>query len=261
MSNLTKRILAGIAGIPLIISASYFGGIYFLIFSIIVVSFALWEYCEMFQTKGYHLFKISTLFLSTAMLIIGYALNYRFEIIFFPVFIFFTAAEILRKDNRNPLNAAIVIFGLLYVTVPFMMLNSFVKDSSGFNVIILIFILIWTCDTAAYFGGKYFGKHQLSSISPKKTWEGSAAGFVFTVAAALLVHSLIPGKISLTDAVIMGIITGIFAQIGDLFESLIKRFCGVKDSSNIIPGHGGVLDRFDSLIFVTPLIFLYLNIK
>jgi len=261
MSNLTKRILAGVIGIPLIISASYFGGIFFLIFSLIVTSFALWEYCEMFRTKGYHLFKLSALFFSIALMIISYLLNYRFEIIFLPVFIFITTAEILRKENRNPLNAAIVIFGILYVTVPFMMLNSFVKNTSGFNVIIFLFILIWTCDTAAYFGGKYFGKHQLSPISPKKTWEGSATGFVFTVSAALIVHSIIPEKISLNDAVIMGIITGIFAQIGDLFESLIKRYCGVKDSSNIIPGHGGVLDRFDSLIFVTPLIFIYLNVK
>lgn len=112
----------------------------------------------------------------------------------------------------------------------------------------------------AYFGGKFFGKHKLSEISPKKTWEGSAAGLVFTLIASFLFYYFSADKITLTDSIAFGLIIGIFSQIGDLFESLFKRKLNIKDSSHIIPGHGGVLDRFDSLIFVAPLIFLYLEI-
>lgn len=112
----------------------------------------------------------------------------------------------------------------------------------------------------AYFGGKFFGKHKLSEISPKKTWEGSITGFIFTVITSYLFYFFSDGKITLTDSIVIGFIIGVFSQIGDLFESLFKRKLDVKDSSHIIPGHGGVLDRFDSLIFVAPLLFLYLEL-
>lgn len=136
------------------------------------------------------------------------------------------------------------------------MLNELLK-MSDINIVIYIFILIWTCDSAAYFGGRKFGKHQLSKISPNKTWEGSAAGFIFTVMISLLIHFMFPEKLNITDAIATGLIVGIFSQAGDLFESLLKRYCGVKDSSGIIPGHGGILDRFDSLIFSAPVVFIY----
>ena len=112
----------------------------------------------------------------------------------------------------------------------------------------------------AYFGGRKFGKHKLSSVSPNKTREGSVTGFIFTVIISLVLHFIFPNEITIYTAVIIGILTGIFSQIGDLFESMIKRYCGVKDSSNLIPGHGGILDRFDSLIFVVPVIFIYLSL-
>ncbi len=255
MSNLTKRVLAGIIGIPLILSASYFGGIYFLIFSIVVSSAALWEFCSMFETKGFSPLKIPGILISLISIAVTYYDRKYFELIIFSAGFLISASEILRKE-KNPMNPLILIFGIFYITFPFIMLNA-LADSEHGRVVISIFILIWTCDTAAYFGGRKFGKHQLSSISPKKTWEGAAAGFVFTVVISLLIPFIFPDVLSLTDAVVMGLIIGIFSQAGDLFESLIKRYCGLKDSSDIIPGHGGFLDRFDSLIFVTPLIYIY----
>jgi len=111
----------------------------------------------------------------------------------------------------------------------------------------------------AFFGGKFLGKHKLSAISPKKTWEGSVTGLVFTLIASYLFYYFSDGKLTLIDAIVLGVLIGVFSQIGDLFESLFKRKLNVKDSSHIIPGHGGVLDRFDSLIFVTPLVFIYLT--
>ena len=255
MSNLMKRVLAGAVGIPLILAASYYGGIYFLIFSVIVSSLALWEFCIMFEKKELAPLKFSGIIISAAVIIILYT-DWKYLLtVIFAMTVIFTTAEIFRA-KKNPLNPAILLFGIIYITFPFVLLNALIK-LADFEIVILIFILIWTCDTAAYFGGRMFGRHQLSPISPNKTWEGSVAGFIFTIIVSLIIHFIFPEKVNLTDAVVIGLITGIFSQAGDLFESLLKRHCEVKDSSEIIPGHGGVLDRFDSLIFVAPLIFIY----
>lgn len=129
----------------------------------------------------------------------------------------------------------------------------------GFTIL-SIFGAIWVCDSGAYFAGRAFGRHKLfPRVSPNKTWEGAIAGFIAAVAAFALFQNLFLPYLSLRDALVCGGIIGIFGQMGDLVESLLKRDAGVKDSSTLIPGHGGVLDRFDSLLFVAPLLFLYLD--
>ena len=131
--------------------------------------------------------------------------------------------------------------------------------NDGGLLIISIFITLWVTDSAAYFLGTAFGKHKLfPRVSPNKSWEGALAGFIFAIISMVVLNTVLLAFISLTDALVIGVIIGLFGQIGDLIESLLKRDAGVKDSSNIIPGHGGVLDRFDSLIFSSPLIFLYI---
>jgi phosphatidate cytidylyltransferase len=254
MSNLAKRVLAGIAGIPLILCAVYFGGIYFLVFSIIVSSLALWEFCSMFEKKGFSPLKMTGVVVSVIMMVMIY-INWKyFELAVIIIFPLISLIEIFRKQ-KDLMNALILLAGIIYITIPFVLLNEMIRNGFGITVII-IFVLIWTCDTAAYFGGRAYGKRKLSEISPNKTIEGSFTGFIFTLAVSLLIHSL-TDYLQLTDAIALGILTGVFSQTGDLFESFIKRYCGVKDSSAIIPGHGGILDRFDSLVFVTPIIFVY----
>lgn len=261
MSNLTKRIIAGVFGIPLIIGACYFGGIYFLVFSMLVSSLALKELFNMFELKNINVLKYTGIFFSNLILALSY-LNYD-ALLFFPlIVVLIFSSEIFRKE-RNPLNPAFILLGYFYITIPFIMLNLLlIENSSGIliNIVIYIFILIWVCDTSAYFGGRFLGKHKLSEISPKKTWEGSVSGFVMTLVVSVAIHYFYPEKITFVNAVVIGIITGIFSQIGDLFESMLKRYCGVKDSSDLILGHGGILDRFDSLIFVAPVVFVYLNL-
>jgi phosphatidate cytidylyltransferase len=129
----------------------------------------------------------------------------------------------------------------------------------GGYTVIALFASIWVCDSAAYFAGRAFGRHKLfMRVSPNKTWEGAAAGFIAALAVFQIARIVLP-YMSVVDAVVCGIIAGGFGQIGDLAESLLKRDAGVKDSSSLIPGHGGVLDRFDSLLFVAPLVFVYLD--
>ncbi|MFZ1281640.1 MAG: phosphatidate cytidylyltransferase, partial [Ignavibacteriaceae bacterium] len=130
----------------------------------------------------------------------------------------------------------------------------------GGYLIISIFASIWICDSAAFFGGTALGKHKLfHRVSPKKSWEGAIFGFVFAILAMILAKNLVLDFLSLKDAIAIGLITGTIGQIGDLAESLLKRDAGVKDSSNLIPGHGGIFDRFDSLLFSAPVIYLYLT--
>ncbi|MCZ7557900.1 MAG: phosphatidate cytidylyltransferase [Bacteroidia bacterium] len=129
----------------------------------------------------------------------------------------------------------------------------------GWTVIALLGS-IWMCDTAAYFGGRSMGRHKLfPRVSPNKTWEGALWGFAAAVGSMLLARALVLDYLSIADAITLGCIIGVLGQLGDLAESLLKRDAGVKDSSALLPGHGGVFDRFDSLIFVSPAVFLYLD--
>jgi phosphatidate cytidylyltransferase len=133
--------------------------------------------------------------------------------------------------------------------------------TNGGFIIISIFITLWMTDSAAYFIGSAIGKHKLfPRVSPNKSWEGAIAGFVFAIITLVVLKSILLNFLDWTDVIAFGIIIGIFGQVGDLIESLIKRDANVKDSSNIIPGHGGIFDRFDSLLFSAPIIFLYLKL-
>jgi len=267
-SNLTKRVIIGIIGIPVLVFLIYKGGYFFLSLTVILQILCLYEFYDLFKYKNIFPLKIFSIIIYTGLLCFSYFYseyqNYILNL-FILIILLTITFEVFRKEKRNPLNPLITVSGFLYITVPFIFLNLFnqnaVKFSNYFNIVLYIFVLIWICDTFAYFGGRLIGKHQLSSISPKKTIEGSISGTIFTIGGALIFHFIIPDKLSIPDALITGSIIGIFGQVGDLFESMLKRYCGVKDSSDIIPGHGGVLDRFDGLIFVSPWIYIYFFIK
>ncbi|HTR81585.1 MAG TPA: phosphatidate cytidylyltransferase [Bacteroidota bacterium] len=198
--------------------------------------------------------------------------------------------ELFRNEGSLFLNAGYTIFGLLYVGLflgsliglrelfgnefPYWLVRTHLDSVGGFSdasvhaatyawggmTIIAIFASIWLCDTAAYFGGIATGRHKLFvRVSPNKTWEGSVWGFFAAVATMVFAQKFFLPYLEMHQAVVIGAIIGVFGQIGDLVESLFKRDAGVKDSSTLIPGHGGVLDRFDSLIFVSPILYLYID--
>jgi phosphatidate cytidylyltransferase len=128
---------------------------------------------------------------------------------------------------------------------------------SGVWWLLVALLGVWGFDSAAFFAGRYFGRHKLiPMISPAKTWEGVIGGLVFSVIAALLI-TVVPLHVPWYLAVVLGIVIGIAATIGDLAESVIKRQTGVKDSGQVLPGHGGVLDRIDSLLFVVIVVYLF----
>ncbi|MBN2798749.1 MAG: phosphatidate cytidylyltransferase [Deltaproteobacteria bacterium] len=128
----------------------------------------------------------------------------------------------------------------------------------GLGWVFLALVIPWLGDTGGYFSGRAFGKHKMyPKLSPKKTWEGLAGGLTLTVAGVFALRYLVLDVLSPVDAVVLGLVLGAMAALGDLAESLLKRAYGVKDSGRFMPGHGGLLDRIDSLLFVAPLLYAY----
>lgn len=190
-------------------------------------------------------------------------LAFKFAVII-GVMLIFTSALFLRKENfvRDSL---FTIGGVIYCVLPFALLNLIVYNADteeNFEPlpIIGIIFLIWSNDTFAYLGGSIYGKNKMiERVSPGKTWEGTLTGVLITFGLSNLFDALIcplPAYLWPT----LGICVPVLATIGDLVESKLKREAGVKDSGSIMPGHGGILDRFDSLIFVTPIAYLILSL-
>lgn len=172
--------------------------------------------------------------------------------------------ELYRKKNHPFKNISWTITGIVYTSIPFALLNYIVFLTPGSfkpELLACIFLLIWTSDTFAYIFGVSFGKHRLfERISPKKSWEGSIGGCICTIGLGILL-SYYPGLLSMTDWIVISVITVVAGTLGDLTESMFKRSINIKDSGNILPGHGGILDRFDALLLAIPFIFVYLSFK
>jgi len=171
-------------------------------------------------------------------------------------------AEVFRKKEHPFENAAITLLGLFYVVMPLGLMNFLFylgPDSTATPHFLLgIFLLVWTNDTFAYLSGMTFGKHPLCQrLSPKKTWEGSLGGAVFTLLLSYVL-SIFFTETGLVMWLTIGFIAIIFGTLGDLTESMLKRSFNIKDSGNIMPGHGGILDRFDAVLMATPFVFLAL---
>ena len=167
----------------------------------------------------------------------------------------------LRK-NRDRLSDALTLYALsIYVIACFTSIIMIRYGNNGQNIYLLVFLGAWICDTFAYFTGRFFGKHKLiPEISPKKTVEGAIGGIVFTIVGfaiyGLIMNKFFDAELSYLVLCIYGLILSIISQIGDLIASSIKRQYGIKDYGFIFPGHGGVLDRFDSVLLVAPVLYV-----
>ncbi len=267
LNNLTSRVIVALIGIPLIVALCLIGKIPFLIFVLFIGLISFNEYSSMLRSKNSFPNKLIG-FLAVAVLIINeYKLIIDYHLLFTLIIIFLLLFELFRNKSSAINNIGSTLLGIFYIGIfsaSIINLRQFYADSvftysQGGYLILSILISIWLCDSAAYFIGSAYGLHKLiPRISPKKSWEGAIAGFIFSVVGMVVSKSFMLEFLSLADAIIIGIIIGVFGQIGDLVESLIKRDTNVKDSSSIIPGHGGILDRFDSLLFTAPIVYLYL---
>lgn len=211
-----------------------------LVFPLIVLVFYRFFTTRYFKHGFYFDFNLSEI-LAFALIVIAVVTLFRFS-------------KELYYDNGK------LIFTVIYTTLPFgfaLGLPSFDNSDHSFSMeVFFLFILIWSSDTFAYFTGKFFGKHKMApKISPKKTWEGFAGGVVLTIILAFFIEKLHPDLRG--NWIVVGFLVSVFAPLGDLVESQLKRTFGVKDSGNIIPGHGGILDRLDSFMICAPVVYLY----
>lgn len=190
-----------------------------------------------------------------------------FSLLMILPYLLFIAYTVIRSlySNRNeqPAELGKIFLGQLYIALPIALASILHSSSLDFQteyrgLLILALVCIWSNDTGAYIVGSQIGKHSLfPSLSPKKSWEGFLGGVCFSATSAwLIAHFLIPNTFCHYRAVGLGILISVFSTWGDLFESMLKRNAGMKDSGSIIPGHGGVLDRIDSMLFVLPLVTL-----
>jgi phosphatidate cytidylyltransferase len=271
--QLAKRVGAGAVLIPIVLYLTYRGGLAFAIFVSAIAAIGAWEFQKMARARG--------LAISPAVLVPGsgvVAITFYFgspaaQVIVFTVVALLALMERLaRMDVADyMLSVSLTLAGVIYVGWLlgfYILLREFPVDvptpayagagDMGRSFVFLVLILAWCSDSAAYFVGSAIGKHSLMSrVSPSKTVEGTVSGVVCSVGAALVARATFAAFLGLGQALTIGVIIGVSCVVGDLVESMLKRSTGVKDSSNLIPGHGGMLDRFDSLLFAGPVLYLY----
>ncbi|MBP7796183.1 MAG: phosphatidate cytidylyltransferase [Elusimicrobiales bacterium] len=256
------RIITAIIGIPVILLVIYAGGFPFFAFITFVIIMSLYEYSLMMKLALKPVDNFS-LFLCGILFPVIFYLNggeYSSIYNFLPFFISLSVIlpwfiELFRKEKYLE-RVTYTIAGTLFISfnLSFLILLRDLKPY-GRNMVFSIIICVWIMDTAAYFVGSKFGKNKLNDISPKKTIEGFVAGLLTALIFYYFAAGIFKENFSLKEMLLIGLLVSLAGQFSDLGESLVKRACGVKDSSNLLPGHGGFLDRFDSYIFISPIIY------
>jgi len=269
MSNLWKRILVGIVAIPLILLAAARGGVFFLLFVDAIIAIGVVELFGLERAKGVQPNRVLGVL---GVLGLSWAFFFRKSdavvLILIGIMLVLLTVELARKEAGSALmNVGGTLLGVLYLGLAGGALL-LIREGAGRlsysesgRVVMLLLIMLWTMDTAAYFVGRPFGRHKLfPRVSPKKSVEGAIGGFVGALVVAVVGAYTFTAFLPMGHHIALGGIVGIGGQVGDLAESLLKRDAEVKDSSTLLPGHGGVLDRFDSLFFAGPLAYGYLKI-
>ena len=260
--NMIVRSIVALIAAPIILYLPFLGDQYFTLFIFVISFLGTKELVSFYEKKGILLSKTVTFFVSLAVLF--YDLNTGVEVAFILAMILFLVELFRNKENPTQIVSGYAL-AFIYLGIFPATLLATIKMTDPI-IFIYIYSVIMATDIFAYFGGmtcsKMFKTHPLAKkISPKKTIEGSISGIIFAMLAGILIYKYTPmyemRNLDLNNVLILSLIISIFGQLGDLFESLLKRDCGVKDSSNIIPGHGGILDRFDSIIFISPIVYIY----
>ncbi len=267
LNNFQQRVLVGIGGGALFVGAIYFSQWTFAALFLALTLLGIREFYQLLSFRGFSPNYNAGLVLGCALFVLVFLLQLGLvplSVLYAlpPILFFIFISELFRKKKDPFVNIALTLLGMLYVGGSFSMLPilGFLNGHYSWQVIMGTMLLIWTSDSGAYFAGKTFGRHKLfPRISPGKTWEGWVGGAVFSLAVGYLLSFYLQ-DLTLTNWLGVALIVSVFGVLGDLIESLLKRSLQVKDSGNLIPGHGGILDRFDSLLLVVPFIVAYLKL-
>jgi phosphatidate cytidylyltransferase len=273
MKGITRRAATAAIFVLVMLTGLFVGKMSFIALFAVITALCLWEYLNLVLNHDSRrdLIRIFigvafglTPFVLATFMHVATATNERFVILtlvlFFPLIFLAFIYELFSGSEKPFQNVALIVLGMIYIGAPFALLDFIAFDGNSFNVwpIFGLLLLTWMNDTGAYLIGSMLGRTPLlPRISPKKTWEGTLGGVVVTFGVAYLFCAL-TGELRLVDWMVLAAIVSVFGSLGDLVESMLKRSLGVKDSGTLMPGHGGVLDRFDAFIFLLPFAAAYL---
>ncbi|HLG34427.1 MAG TPA: phosphatidate cytidylyltransferase [Bacteroidia bacterium] len=266
MKELAKRSLTGIVFIAVVIGSVLYGKYSFAALFFIVNLLALLEFYSLMQHHQMPVQKYSGIIIGSLLYLNFFfmidALDYFDLLIFFPaLFLVVFSVELFLNRPHPFTNIAHTLTGLVYITVPLIMFMAIPFNVTPFHsyqsyILIGYFAILWTSDTFAYLIGTWLGKHRLfERISPKKSWEGVIGGLVFALIAAYIL-SIYFTRFTAGQWMLIALVIVVTGVIGDLVESMFKRSIQVKDTGHLLPGHGGILDRFDALLFSAPFVFV-----
>lgn len=267
LSNLSQRIIVGVLGAAIFIGSILFGEwTYFLLFLGLTI-LGIAEFYKLVQVQGITPHRgvgvsLGVLFFISMFLVEKEIMPEELLYLSAPVLFLTFILELYRKRPQPFTNIAFTFLGMAYVAGPFGLLHAlgYLNGEYSWQPILGLMLLIWASDTGAYIFGKSFGKHKLfERISPGKTWEGWAGGTFLAVVVGYVLAFFFT-DLELYQWIGMAILVAVFGVLGDLTESLLKRSLGVKDSGTLLPGHGGLLDRFDSLLMAIPFVVAFLKI-
>lgn len=258
---LGQRVLSAAIMIPLVLGVTYAGGFPFFAIIVIAASIAGYEFFQMMRSGGYKPSPVWGLVLIWLLLVDA---RYPAWELARPgltgVIVLSLSWQLFKKDTSTPtVDWALTIAGGLYLGWMASHFISLRDAPSGLEWMALTLLITWVADSGAYFVGMSVGRHKFfPRLSPKKTWEGTIAGWLCGVATALLIGALV--RLSFVHSLVLGGLVSTFLPLGDLAVSMMKRQVGVKDSSGLIPGHGGMLDRLDSLLFAVTVVYYYASL-
>ncbi len=285
MSDLKQRLITAAIALPVALVLLIVGGVWFSLMILFLILVGQSEFYRIVELKGVEPMRITGYILAILLVVVAhfsneYYLNLFLTLSILTVFI----AQLYRRDIQTAISSiSSTIVSIVYIA--WLMTHSILLRNIGFELvhkynivatkishfvqepdymgicyIVLVVAVTFLADTAAYFVGKKYGKHKLAPVvSPNKTWEGAIAGIVTSPIVAILTKYIMGMEMNDFYLVFLGLLLGIFGILGDLSESLLKRNVAIKDSGSIFPGHGGVLDRLDSLMFNVPLTYYFVK--
>jgi len=256
-----KRVLTAVVLVPAVVALIWWSPPWLLWLVVVGVSWiSLWEYLELANRIGYAPTRVPLYFGGLVLCLLGLLRPMHLLAGLLGLALLAFCVEMLRRQSPSEVlpSAATSVFGLLYVVLPLSFLLALHQRVEGAKLVLYVLLLTWVGDTAAYYLGRAFGRHRLAPrLSPGKTVEGSVASLVVSVAAGYWLWRHWFPQFALVHALLLPAGLNLVAQVGDLVESALKRGAGVKDSSQLLPGHGGVLDRIDGLLLALPTMWYY----
>lgn len=264
-SNLLFRVLTALIGVPLLVGSLWLGGWVFITMVMAMAVVGMIESYRLLQRAGLPAYRAGGVVLGLLLVLLPIwspAL---------PLTIIWGVGLLVRAPFRRvplseaPMRLAATFFGAVYPgallgSLLALRLHPGMADRQTFWLTLGLFVMVWTADTMAYVVGRLMGKRPLAPlVSPGKTWEGVVGGLLGALLAAIVLHLTVLDFLAGPHALVLGLLCGVAGPPGDLAESLLKRAASVKDSGSMLPGHGGVLDRFDALMVVAPLAYCYLR--